>query len=275
MVYLPKGTLSFPYTTIGKPPYLVVEPFFHFFRDDPKFGILEDTPEAFLSYVMNRRLEIVFIPSVVYFHPVSQRYYSPFANLCVAVRQRAMSVLLFSKLPLEDLNKKTIEITPETTTSFYLLRILMETWKNLHPEYRRGITQTGDAFLVIGNRALRHKTAAPPAFPYHYDLGELWWEWKKLPFVFALWIQLNDLSDIRLYLAEKMMKESWQKTMLNLESLAPIFAEKHRLPEHIVPEYLRNFQYILGKEEKKGLEEFRNELFRLPDSPLTRYPWKS
>src|SRR5206468_2174572 len=41
-----------------------------------------------------------------------------------------------------------------------------------------------DAVLLIGDRAMR---ACLPGFRYAYDLGQEWFEWTGMPFIFAFW----------------------------------------------------------------------------------------
>ena len=44
-----------------------------------------------------------------------------------------------------------------------------------------------DAVLLIGDEALRRNKFGLPGFELVFDLAKEWYEWQKLPFVFAVW----------------------------------------------------------------------------------------
>jgi chorismate dehydratase len=102
------------------------------------------------------------------------------------------SVLLVSREPLELLDGRSIGLTTESETSVALLRIIL----GRHLGFSNRFEQTDlplaaalerySALLLIGDAALR---AYYQPHPFKvYDLGELWYRYTGLPFVFALWI---------------------------------------------------------------------------------------
>jgi len=102
------------------------------------------------------------------------------------------SVLLFSRLPIEELDGQTVLLSSESATSVNLLKILIK--------MRFGCTcrfsvstlplaqalQCASSMLLIGDTALR--AALLDSDLRVYDLGDLWHSWTGLPFVFALWL---------------------------------------------------------------------------------------
>ena len=52
-----------------------------------------------------------------------------------------------------------------------------------------GVNEYGsfDAVLLIGDEALRCQKHGLAGFELIYDLAAEWYEWKQLPFVFAIW----------------------------------------------------------------------------------------
>lgn len=97
------------------------------------------------------------------------------------------SVILTSKVPIEDLNRMKVGVTNASHTSVVLLKILLKKYYSSEPVYirtnpRPALTDI-DAALVIGNDAMV-KTFEPA--PYIYDLGDLWLRKTGFPVVFAV-----------------------------------------------------------------------------------------
>jgi chorismate dehydratase len=97
------------------------------------------------------------------------------------------SVILVSKIPIEDLDQKRVGITSASHTSEVLLKILLKHFYNLEPVYiptqPRPVLKDMDAALVIGNDAM---AISSEPIPYIYDLGDLWLRKTGFPVVFAV-----------------------------------------------------------------------------------------
>lgn len=102
------------------------------------------------------------------------------------------SVLLFSQTPIEKLDHLPIGLTSESETSVALLKILLKTFYGFSNSFTRTPLPMRDALnefpavLLIGDAALKGSMSGRSC--YVYDLGELWFSFTGLPFVFALWI---------------------------------------------------------------------------------------
>lgn len=183
--------------------------------------------------------------------------YEPVAGLGIANSEEVRSILFLSKRPMSELDGARIGITEETSTSVRLLRTLLEVRDGNKPQqYVRGLRDKADAFLVIGNEALRRNQTPTPEFPYRYDLATEWWKWTGLPFVFALWTVRRSLPDnVKKDFAD-LLERSFQVGMSQIDDFAAQFAGELGQRE-VLASYLRNFHYRLGAEEMKGLNEFR------------------
>jgi len=183
--------------------------------------------------------------------------YEPIGNLGIANWEEVRSIILFSRRPLEGLSGARVGVTEETSTSLQLLRLLLEVRQAVAPaSYERGVREEADAYLVIGNEALKARFSRPSGFPFRYDLASEWWAWKKLPFVFALWVVKRSLpeQDKKEFLS--LLERSFAKGMAEVDRIAAEFASDLGSAEGLAS-YLRNFHYRLGPEEWRGLEEFR------------------
>src|SRR5690606_5194886 len=109
------------------------------------------------------------------------------SGFCLATIRKAGSVLLHSKLPMQDLTGARIGIPGEAATSCKLLQVLLALKYQLPSVTYVTPDEAHDAFLVIGNEGLRQRHGVR-GYAHTYDLGEEWYQWTNLPFVFARWM---------------------------------------------------------------------------------------
>ncbi len=189
-------------------------------------------------------------------------------GLSITSRNEVRSIILQSRIPIEELNRKNVAMTNASATSVILLRILLEIRYGIRPEYTafdQGLNDpfgTADAMLFIGDHALR--TGPHGDYRYLYDLGRLWNEFTGLPFVFALW-QVNYKKDIDKDLAVlyHILRDSKQYGLSHIPDLARQYAGHFRLSEQLLADYWSAFSYHLGEEEQKGLLAFYGFAARL------------
>jgi len=102
------------------------------------------------------------------------------------------SVLLFSSTPIEELDGREILLSSESATSVNLLKILLRKRYDCNCSFRvasgNRIFSLSESppMLLIGDSALKESQSVSGMLVY--DLGELWYRWTGLPFVFALWL---------------------------------------------------------------------------------------
>ncbi len=123
---------------------------------------------------------------------IAQEDHLELMGYCIASRDQVKSVMLFSKEGWGDLDGKRIGITDGTSTSVQLLKVLLQKKYNVRARFERlhgGVNDLSgfDAVLLIGDEALQRNKHGLPGFDLVYDLAREWYEWQKLPFVFAVW----------------------------------------------------------------------------------------
>lgn len=149
-------------------------------------------------------------------------------------------------------------LTTESQTSLELTKIILtcllgpKNYKTMK-DHQSCDTNAKPVTLLIGDEALDKKSH----FNYVLDLGKLWTDLTKLPFVYAVWqsnLQLPTLLQEKLVkltvkTQEKMHKEPniYQKKL----SLQGIRTEKLSLPN-----YWNSIYYEIGKLEQRGLALF-------------------
>ena len=114
------------------------------------------------------------------------------------------------------------------------------------------MASTADAVLLIGDRAM-HKPEEQ--FVEIMDLGQLWYSWTGLPFVFAMWVARKDLV---LTGIEQALDESRDRGVAVLHRIAAEQAPLLDLsPDSAVTYLTENLNYHLASAERSGLEMFR------------------
>lgn len=251
---------------IGKVSYLNTIPFFKYL-DKREYKIFPAPPRELGRLFKEGNLDAGIIPLVDYLDR-EQDY--QFLEFGIVGNKNVKSVILYSKYPIEKLNKKNIAITNETSTSYRLLQILLEKRYNLEVCFIRekiSLHETHlenfDAFLTIGDEALRYMKNKVKDFDYVYDLAELWYEWQSLPFVFAIWAIRKDLPQEKKESLRNLLNEAINRCFEEMDSIEDYFNVEIGLSKEEIKSYLKNLVYHIGKEELLAIETFKKFYFAL------------
>ncbi len=223
------------------------------------FKLVEGIPTQLNRLLSEGTIDVSPSSSIEY--AVNKGRYLLLPDLSITSNSKVMSILLESKVPIEELANRVVALTTASATSVVLLRILLEIRYGVSPRYilyEQGAedpSERADAILTIGDLAIQR--AATSAYPHCYDLGDLWHTFTGLPFVFALW-QVNDRKNIHNDLARlyDIIMESRAYGLSHLEELAETSAGKFNIPADVLLKYWNLFSYRLGEKEKKGLVAF-------------------
>lgn len=251
---------------IARMPYINVDPFYYTLEHAGEKGIelIPGYPRQ-IGMLADSQGTIDAGPlSVMDFLKLKDQY-EPLDRMCVAVKEKAGSVTLFSRLPVEKLDSHRIGITSQTSTSRVLLRLILE--------HRYGIGAAEyleqpqldqvDAYLFIGNNALVYTYEGLEGFNHVYDLGEEWWNWTGLPFVFAIWaIRKSVSAHEKEHLAgilENSLKVFWQ----NETAMAQKRSQELHVPQDFVANYWRLFIYNQTDAVDKSLVRFTDSIKKM------------
>ena len=220
------------------------------------FKITPGIPTELNRYLIEGKVDVSPSSSIEY--AVNAGKYLILPGLSITSRDRVMSIILESRFPIEELDKKSVALTTASATSVVLLRIILELFQGVIPDfttYEQGKEDPyglADATLTIGDLAI--KRAAASSLPHVYDLGELWRRETGLPFVFALW-QVNYRKNIEKDLARlyDILIISKQYGLSRMEELAGSGADQFGIPAETLLQYWGSFSYDFGPLEQKGL----------------------
>jgi chorismate dehydratase len=181
----------------------------------------------------------------------------------IATRDQVKSVMLFSNHGWADLNGRHIGITDETATSVRLLQVLLEKKYGVKATFERlhaGVNDYSlyDAVLLIGDEALRRRKQGLQGFELVYDLAKEWYDWKKMPFVFAVWaIRRGVPAGVKDRLS-RLIEDSLAKSENRYAEIGRVHGGRIGLGSAEVEEYLDGFHYKLGEREREAMQAFKS-----------------
>lgn len=230
-------------------------------RSHPEnWHIVEAPPSTLNKMLANKELDLGFVSSYEYgVHPEEYRILS---DLSISANGSVGSVFLFARVAPSKLNAKKVLLSGQSETSISLVKILLEEFLHVYPQYEVGDANgskaaRADAVLAIGDEALR--LSASDAFPYKLDLADVWRQYTELPFVFAVCAAREEFCREYPGTVSAIHRELLfckEEGRVQLESICKTVAP--RIPMH--PDecyvYLRAIEYGLGTRNQLALETF-------------------
>jgi chorismate dehydratase len=242
-------------TVAARIPYANAAPFYALWKEAP-FAVRNLVPRELGREAESGGVDLGLMATGDYLR-LQDRFESLAPPMGVAARGAVHSVLLFSRRPAGALAGAAISVTPETSTSIRLLRLLLDVRRGLSGvRYVRGLEPAqADALLMIGDQAMRMRHKRPEGFTHTLDLGTDWLEWTGLSFVYAIWAVRRALpAEIRDDLGA-FLESSLAAGLADL----PAVARQQTGPGWTAEEteaYLRRFHYRLGPEDLRGMQRF-------------------
>jgi chorismate dehydratase len=234
--------------TVGFIPYLNMVPFHQGFGPGPfqegEFTVefRKLSPRALGIEAESGKLDAGAMSLVDLFR-LSEKY-EPLGPYGIGVKKVAGSVLLFSKVPLDQF-EGLCAVTDETSTSVRLLQVLLEKRYS-----RTGITYgrvassllydgSANGLLLIGDEALRARKEGIKGLPVVTDLATEWMNWQGAPFVFARWA------------VAKQVPERSKMQLITIE------AKARGLATVDVGDYWDGFVFRLTPEHERSIRTFK------------------
>ncbi len=253
-----------PAIRIGQIDYANCTPIFHTLTtrfDCSSYQFVRGVPSELNRLLRQAEIDLCPSSSIEYAKSPTSYYLLP--ELSISSIGKVKSVLLFSRLPIEELDNHPIGLTTESDTSVNLLKILLARAYGFTNEFYRSTlplqeaVRTTPALLLIGDRAL--KMAKTDHNLFVYDLGELWHDFTGLPFVFALWLvtrravvekgaAMRLLRD-RLIAAKRYAYETYGEIAVGCE-------ERSWMGDDELVDYWHHISYDLTQDHLRGVSTF-------------------
>jgi len=236
---------------VGIPLYLNTLPILSYLDTEPsRFEVVLKVPRVLNDMLRNGKIQASLSSSVVFAKEFEDYLILP--DISISAVGEVKSVIFCHNISLEELHEKPIAITPETESSFCLLRVLFEkflkikprytflscNWKDLSPEEKSNFY----GYLAIGDEALTLQLNAEGMVLT--DLAKLWLEFTNLPFVFAILVVKKALAEEFEEELKEFAKAIYCARARGLANLKAVASKAHlNLPEDFVFAYLTHLEY--------------------------------
>jgi chorismate dehydratase len=218
----------------------------------PAAELILDVPSRLADLLAEGRLDVALIPVIEYFRAGT---YSIVPNISIASRGPVLSVTLFSRVPWNGIRR--VALDEGSRTSAALCQILLRKRYGVSPVVenlamdRTAEEADADAVLLIGDRAMH---ACLPGFAHAFDLGQEWFDWTGLPFVYAFWAVREGAE---LGSVEQALVESKRRGCAHIGQIAHCEAPRLGLDAGFCRRYLANIiHFDLGPREQAGLHHY-------------------
>ncbi|HEV3122802.1 MAG TPA: menaquinone biosynthesis protein [Isosphaeraceae bacterium] len=241
---------------VGAVSYLNAKPLCYGLQERaPGVRLEMDVPSRLADRLADGELDVALIPSIEYYRGAG-RGYEILPGFAIAAKGPVRSVKLFSRVPFHRIERLALDAGSRTSQA--LARVWLDARHKVRPErvelLPMGVPpeeSTADAVVLIGDRSMG---VCEDGFCEVVDLGEAWFEWTGLPFVFALWVaragvSLGDLPEV--------LARCRSEGLAHAQELAETHGPRLGLDAASCFDYLtRVLSYDLGEPELAGLRRF-------------------
>lgn len=257
---------------LGEINFTNVWPVFHYFP----YAIFDDWLEVIamkptgLNYAMaTGEIDIAPISSFAYAEQSERLLLLP--HLSVSAHNHVHSILLFHKVPLDQLEGKKISLTNASATSVHLLKIILERFVGIKPSYEtttpnlNQMIQNTDAALLIGDDAI-HANWENNGQYFVTDLADLWHAYTGLGMTFAVWAVREEIANQypeEIHQIYNAFQESKRKGLADLEPIIQRAQIQMGGSVDYWNNYFRTLSYDFGEEQQKGLQLFFKYAYEL------------
>ena len=258
-----KGDRSF--INLGAAPFLNMRPLIYPLEKgvvEHSFNIMYFDPFLLSENLSEGVVDVAPIPSVEFLRTDD---YSILPDISISSFGKVDSVILKSRKKITEI--KSVSVDSRSRSSTALLRIVLELFLDLKPEYVKrepgnGFLEGVDAGMLIGNAGLQARHLRADRSPFTYDLGELWTKETSLPFVYAVMaIKKGDDSTGESCKCFPLIREEGVKL---ISEIVDIESRKLGLTRKQCLTYLEErIKYDLDGPKIEGLIKYRDLLFEL------------
>ena len=174
---------------LGAAPFLNMRPLVYPLEKgvvEHGFNIMYFDPFLLSENLSEGVVDVAPVPSVEFLRTGD---YCILPDISISSFGKVDSVVLKARKKITEI--KSVSVDSRSRSSTALLRIVLELFLGLKPEYVKrepgnGFLKGVDAGMLIGNAGLQARYLPAEKSPFTYDLGELWTRETSLPFVYAV-----------------------------------------------------------------------------------------
>jgi len=237
-----------------------------------KTTMVKGTPTRLNEMFINGELDITPISSIEYARHSNISIILP--DLSISADGNVESILLFSKVPVTELDGARVCLPSSSATSVALLKILFGHYYCVQVDYSvrepdlQLMLQDADAGLLIGDDALMARAANPRVNGRQLcvtDLGSVWKEFTGQKMIYALWVIRREFAE--LYPEDaRTVSEAFIRAneygFSRIPDLIEVAQRKTDLSRPVLKRYFETIRYGFGEEEQKALLTFYDYAYK-------------
>ncbi len=234
--------------------YLNTLPYLYALSGKNSWEILKAVPSRCLDFFTEGKVDLALVPvGGLADYKVPYKIITSFG--IGSANKQVNSVFLFSDTPIKEIS--VLYLDSDSRTSNLLAQLLLKYyWKNsqvlIKSEEAPHILAEGEAVIRIGDKAMREMNR----FQYAYDLATYWNKWKKLPFVFAVWIIRPELYSQNL---ENKLSFLFQEGINKFQNSLAGYQKEYGFSETEIRKYFQeHIRLFLTEKHKQALNIFVN-----------------
>jgi chorismate dehydratase len=230
--------------------YLNAKPFIYGLMHAPNgshFNYCLDIPAVCAAKLATNEVQIGLIPVAAMLDIKNPQIITDY---CISAHQAVNSVFIFANNSIDEIH--TIYLDPHSRSSNNLAKILLKHFWKKEVEFKERTIDIvslndGEAFVLIGDRTF----GIQEQYQHVFDLATAWFEFTRLPFVFAAWVANTALS-------ADFIKEFNEVLAYGLANKNEVI-KANQLANFDVADYLNNkINYHLSDEKLKSIELYLN-----------------
>lgn len=242
--------------------------------------LIKGTPTELNEMLIEGTLDISPISSFQYGKHYKELELLP--GLTVSSDGKVKSIFLISKLPIEELDGKTVALTNTSATSQNLLKIILQEKYCLNPHYFVSPPVLGnmlleaDAALLIGDAALEAFYKKPQGL-YFYDLGEEWKSMTGQKMVYAVWAVRKEYSRRYPQAVSRVINAFNESMKYSVQNAAEIAAEIQKYEDYdaeFLQDYFKTLEFNFDSCHQQGLATYFQKVYNLglyPELPVLKF----
>lgn len=257
-----------PRIKLGQVDYINCLPVYHALEENllpVTCNLVKGTPTRLNDMFLNNRLQVTPISSIEYARNSNDCIILP--QMSISADGRVASILLFSKVPVTELEGKKVCLTSSSATSVALLKILFEHYYHVEAFYETAdpnldlMLEKGDAALLIGDDAMKaHQMVKNQELPIQVaDLGEVWKEFTGEKMVYAVWVVKKSFAENNPDTLNNIVEILHRSREIGLKNIPDLVEKAHKrsnLPITVLEDYFNTIQHNFGEDEKRALLTF-------------------
>jgi len=259
---------------LGQIDYLNCMPVYHALEEGllpRRVKLVKGVPTTLNRLFLSGQLDVTPMSSIEYARNADKCIILP--GLSISSDGRVESVLLFSKIPVTELEGRKVCLPESSATGAALLKVLFDHYYHVDVEFEtvipdlKSMMDRADGALLIGDNAmLAHQYVKEQNVPYHVtDLGETWKQFTGAKMVYALWVVRKEYADLNADAVDLLGNTLLKSKETGLNQISTVVARAQRrsgLPVPMLENYFRIIKYDFSEDYRRALLTFYDYAYK-------------